>query len=661
MTGNSSVAEGTRLADQYRLTKQLSSANRPQGGLWLAVDGMAGDASVVLRQLLDPASKKRMGQLWPLMQSLLHPQIPRFGGLFEEDESLWLVREWQEGDTFRELQQQRAERQLAFGAGEVLLLLRQLLSPLNALHAKGLVHGDINPSNLLRRHQDGLPVLLDFGLLQLHGQDQLLGATPSYAPRAQGRGEAAASWMDLHGLAVTAMTLLTGCRPEELLSLDATSWCWPEQLDLDQAFRQVMERMLSEDPDQRFDDAAEVLQALQAVAMPETTGPTPRLDRTVSLAPKAVESVDGVSASAVLKERPVLKSRRRIRAEERELAAEGRLWPVVGALLVSALVGTAIGWFLLNRSSPQEPSPSIERDVAAGRFPDASLPPAEVDQRQQLMSRLRALQVDRSWFLQLVDSSLLARFPERDGRLPSDALEDAPFRQVWNELAEEWMARIEQQPPQLRRRLGQLKSTDWQEQKESLLNQGVSGLVVEQLVTAGAQNLLPGSVQGQKPPEPYLQLWYAAALGSLADVQIEQVEAKPLTPTVLYSRVPPEGARLISIQVPPGHRLVMGINGTPLMQMTVYSAKGDVVAERGPLRVVTLPADAGSPIQVLVMNEGVASGALTLSARADFSFSAPLPPVDLDPLPDSATGAPGRIHSPVMEPANNSAVPEEDQ
>ncbi len=99
---------------------------------------------------------------------------------------------------------------------------------------------------------------------------------------------------------------------------------------------------------------------------------------------------------------------------------------MVIALLLSAVVGTAIGWFLLSRGNAPSGVPSTDRDVV-GRSPSASLPPAEVDQRQQLLSRLRALQVDRSWFLELVDASLLARFPERSGRLPSDSLEDAPL------------------------------------------------------------------------------------------------------------------------------------------------------------------------------------------------------------------------------------------
>ena len=138
----------------------------------------------------------------------------------------------------------------------------------------------------------------------------------------------------------------------------------------------------------------------------------------------------------------------RRRHEEREAAAEGGLWPVLIALVVSAVAGTALGWWWLSRDRKPAAIPETTVELPS------SLPPMEVDQRQLLLSRLRALRVDRPWFLKLVDASLLAQYPERKGRLPTDALEDAPLRRVWNELAEEWLVRVEQLPMSMRDRLG---------------------------------------------------------------------------------------------------------------------------------------------------------------------------------------------------------------
>ncbi|WP_413359391.1 serine/threonine protein kinase [Prochlorococcus sp. MIT 1201] len=652
MSEPSAVVSGTVLAQRYRLDATIQKSKPIQGVLWRGVDILEGDTSVVLHQISDAPTRQHFQKFWPELQSLSHPQLPRCGELFEAEVSLWAVRYWQEGVTYRKIQQQRAERQLLFGAGEVLQLLLQLLPPLIALHAKGLVHGDISSSALLRRDQDGLPVLVDFGLLQPQGTPPWVGVTSGYASIAQSSTEPAEGWMDLHGLGVTALTWLTGRCPEELWNSDVRSWVWPESFELDGSFRQVLERMLSEAPDQRFEKASDVISALQAVIMPERIGPEPIADRTLALAPQAVPLSDHPSrtSQSLLTEHRSANQPRRRRAEEREQAAEGRLWSVVGALLASALVGTAIGWFLLSRSSPLGMEPVRDRDLV-GNVPVESPSAVEVDHRQQLLSRLRALQVKQSWFLQLVDASLLARFPHRGGRFPSDALDDVPLRQAWNDLAEEWLVRIEQLSPQLRRRLGELKNTDWQEQHEALSKLGVHGSVIEQLVTAGAQKLLLlGLFNDQKPPEPYLQFWYAAALRSLADVQIETLKAKHSIPTVFSTRVSPGAARLISIQVPAGHRLVLEIKGSPLMQMIIYGSQGDVIAERGSLRVVTLEPEAGSPVQVLVTNEGLATALFTLSCRADQQASMSLPALEPNPLADSATGFLGRSEHPSRTP-----------
>jgi serine/threonine-protein kinase len=637
---------GTVLEERYRLEERLSGPDPVQGSLWRGVDLLAGEIPVVLRQVESPSSKQRLQRHWPELQAILHSQIPRCGEQLEMDGALWTVRDWQEGVSYAQLLQQREQRQMLFGPGEVLLLLRQLLPVLAVVHGRGLVHGDVNPRNLLRRSADGLPVLLDFGLVQAEGEEPLAGATPGYAPRAQGRGEACAAWMDLHGLGVSSLVLLTGRPPEQLISPSEDGWCWPEQLQLTDVFKEVLQRLLSEDPQRRFPDAASALAALKAVPMPEQSGPMARADRTVPLAPSSITATEPALPSLTPAATP---SRRLSRVEERELGAEGRLWPVVTALALSALVGSAIGWFLLSRNASPGKSPSTATDVV--RQPQiASLPPAEVDGRQQLLSRLRALQVDRAWFLKLVNKATLDRFPERGGRLPSDDLEDAPLRRVWSELAEDWLARIEQLPPALRSRLGSLNQADWSEQRAELVKQGVTPRAVEQLVSAGARDLLPGDARGLQPKEPYRQLWYAAAIESLRDVQIEQVKARPRIATNLSLRIPAGGARLISVVVPAGAGLVLGINGTPLMEMTVFGADGEVRAERGPLRVSTLPPDLGSPVQVLITNDGVSSGSMTLSCRADQPRSrqqkpvlerrrrVPLPQVEAEPIPDPATG-----------------------
>ena len=288
----------------------------------------------------------------------------------------------------------------------------------------------------------------------------------------------------------------------------------------------------------------------------------------------------------------------------REQGAEGRLWPVVIALALSAVVGSAIGWFMLPHTSTSDRTPRPSRD---GAIAAVSPPPEELNQRQQLLSRLRALQVDRSWFVELVDPS----------QLSMEALESAPLRRNWTELAEQWLARIEQLPPAIRAQLGRLGAGDWQQLREALLKQGVHPRVVEHLVSAGAKDLLPVTMRGRKPADPFLQLWIAAAIQSLDDVEIVRLKVRPLEPTITSLPIPAGGVRLVLVEAPAGDAVALGINGTPLMQMMVFGVNGQVEEERGPLRMTRIAPQAGSPLQVLVTNEGVSSSLFTLSCRAD--------------------------------------------
>jgi serine/threonine-protein kinase len=632
-----SAAAGQLIAGRYRLEQPVHQG--PQASLWRASDLLASGSQLALwqwnAQAGPAAGTQELRELWGRWQQVLHPQVPRLGASFEEEGQLWLVREWLPGRSYQQLQDLRGKRGLVYGSGEVLLLLRQLLPVLVALHGQQLVHGALRPARLLRRETDGLPVLLDFAPLTGSGASE--------------------PWHDLQALGLVALSLMGG-EPPEAWREPGGGWRWPAQLAAEPELQAALARLLSADPAERFGSAAEAQAALAALPLPESSGPVPRPEPVApapapapALAPAPQAELPPLPQSVLTAQTAAAAAagRRRdgSRDASREEVAEGGLWPVLIALVLSAVVGTALGWWWLSRGRATLPS----TPDAALELP-SSLPREEVDQRQQLLNRLRAMQVDRAWFLQLVDASLLARFPERGGRLPGDSAQDAPLRRVWNELAEEWLARVEQLPLDVRRRLGSFSMADLNRRQQGLVAQGLSSSVLRQLVSASAQTLLqgPGEGNGELPPEPFRQLWFAAAEQSLANVRIEPIAAQARETRVVSAQVEANGARLFPIRLPAGYRLVLGVNGSPLMQMSVYAADGTLLESQGPLRVVSLSPQPRSPVQLLVRNDGVAPALITLSLRAD--------PPAAEPVPGAEPAEPG-MPAPVPVPSARTPAP----
>jgi serine/threonine protein kinase, bacterial len=103
---------------------------------------------------------------------------------------------------------------------------------------------------------------------------------------------------------------------------------------------------------------------------------------------------------------------------------------------------------------------------------------------------------------------------------------------------------------------------------------------------------------------------------------------------------------------------VLGVNGSPLMQMSVYNAAGSLLEPKGPLRVVSLPPVQGTEVQLLVTNDGVAPAMITLSLRADAPPPEPPPEPQQPPETDPGdTTAPPPPAEPVTPPSLPSQTP----
>ena len=157
-----------------------------------------------------------------------------------------------------------------------LRVLRQVAAAVDYLHAQGIVHGDIKPSNILidpRAHD--FVKLVDFGIASRASQDARRGVmgTPAYMAPEQARGEPCGPAIDVYGIAALALELLTGKPPYDYGTAQAAMTAILTQppalpsargihmVGLDEVFA----KGLHADPSQRFAIASDFVEALELV------------------------------------------------------------------------------------------------------------------------------------------------------------------------------------------------------------------------------------------------------------------------------------------------------------------------------------------------------------------------------------------------------------
>ena len=143
------------------------------------------------------------------------PEIVSVRDFFEANNTVYIVMEYIDGTTFKELVTQRGGR---IPAGELLHMIEPLFSALGAMHSAGLIHRDISPDNLMLER--GAVRLLDFGCARESAQgDETMTITlkHGYAPIEQYQHKGQGPWTDVYGLSATIYYCLTGKTPPQAL------------------------------------------------------------------------------------------------------------------------------------------------------------------------------------------------------------------------------------------------------------------------------------------------------------------------------------------------------------------------------------------------------------------------------------------------------------
>ncbi len=223
----------------------------------VAVKALAGQAAH------DPAQRKRLQHEALLAATINHPGIAAVYRLDQIDGALYLATEYIEGDSLREtldrgpLPQERALR-----------FTRHILQALTAAHGAGVIHRDLKPDNVMVTSGDATK-LVDFGIARSARfaltKITTAGApgTPAYMAPEQLAGVEADARSDIYAVGVMLAEMVSGRHPGT-----------PDMPSLQPPLQTIVDRSLAREPGERFQSAADMLQALEALRAPAARSST---------------------------------------------------------------------------------------------------------------------------------------------------------------------------------------------------------------------------------------------------------------------------------------------------------------------------------------------------------------------------------------------------
>ena len=146
-----------------------------------------------------------------MLRQLAHPNVVPFYGFYQTDEFLFLLEDYIDGPTLKEVLRERKRLSLQ----EALIVLKGVSAALSYAHVHGVVHCDVKPSNVMIE-RGGHVYLGDFGIAR-HAESLtstlMFAGTPAYMAPEQILGKPVSPATDVYALGVMAYQLLTGHHP----------------------------------------------------------------------------------------------------------------------------------------------------------------------------------------------------------------------------------------------------------------------------------------------------------------------------------------------------------------------------------------------------------------------------------------------------------------
>lgn len=270
------------LGDRYRGIRPLGSGSSSR--IFLAVDEYKPSRpKCVIKQFflhtqtpLEPDRAKELFRREAIQLDRLgrHPQIPELLAHFEQGDYQYLVQEFINGENLTEEMAATGP----FSDDQIWHLLNNLLPVLSFIHRHQVIHRDIKPQNIIRRHTNHQYVLVDFGSAKsIKGttvaKTGVLAGSSEFAAPEQAIGKATFA-SDLYSLGVTCIYLLTQKLPADLFDEAEGCWIWRFHLKqpVNPCLSAILDKLLQSPIKLRYQAAADVLKDLNTPTLVNALG-----------------------------------------------------------------------------------------------------------------------------------------------------------------------------------------------------------------------------------------------------------------------------------------------------------------------------------------------------------------------------------------------------
>lgn len=297
---------------------------------------------------------------------LQHPNIVSVFDFGETESLAYIVMEFMDGGTLKDL----LDRDRKLVPAQACEMMGQVLSALAYSHARGVVHRDVKPANIML-DQHGAVKLGDFGIARIESSSMTLVGdvlgTPAYMAPEQFLGETADARADIFASGATLFHLMTGTRPYEgsrttvrqkVLTATRAPSASERAADVPPALDAVLQRAMARQAADRFQTASDFANAVRNSLVTRAVAEPADNDSTVY-----VRSADADATQAMPRPAAPVEAAKPV---ARRVAPAGLL--AAGSVLLAA--GGAAAWYFTQSKPatqlPPQAAPALRAVPRAG-------------------------------------------------------------------------------------------------------------------------------------------------------------------------------------------------------------------------------------------------------------------------------------------------------